>query len=218
MRLAITQRVVENESYPERRDCLSQEWPEFVSNAIPTSILLPVPNQLEGAAAWAEEANIDGLILSGGNDWGDAPERDRTEAALFAYCRAAGLPILGTCRGIQAVNLLLGGSIEGDLQQHTAIRHVARCHRIHLHLGVFEALAGGDELTVNSYHNQGIVAEGVAESCFVFATADDDIVEGICHRNEPVLALQWHPERTGSVLAFDTAVIERLFAEGAFWL
>lgn len=216
-RLAITQRVVENQAYAERRDALSQDWPAYLSAALPGAVILPLPNRPEGVEGFVEELDISGAILTGGNDWGAAPERDQTESRLVSECRARALPVLGVCRGLQALNFLLGGTIETDLESRTKTKHIASNHLVTLCGAQFLQMAGADKLEVNSYHDQGVTHDGLAGDCTAFALADDAVVEGFHHLREPILAVQWHPERPGPAAAFDQALITRLFADGAWW-
>lgn len=216
-RLAITQRVVENQAYAERRDALSQDWSAYLSAALPGAVILPLPNRPEGVEGFVEELDISGAILTGGNDWGAAPERDQTESRLVSECRARALPVLGVCRGLQALNFLLGGTIETDLESRTKTKHAAGNHRVTLRGAQFLRMAGADRLEVNSYHDRGVMHEGLAGDCTAFALTDDAVVEGFHHDREPILAVQWHPERPGPAAAFDRALIARLFAHGAWW-
>lgn len=217
LRLAITQRVVENQAYAERRDALSQDWLAYLSAALPGAVILPLPNRPQGVEGFVEELDISGAILTGGNDWGEAPERDQTESRLVSECRARALPVLGVCRGLQALNFLLGGTIETDLESRTKTKHIASNHLVTLCGAQFLQMAGADKLEVNSYHDQGVTHDGLAGDCTAFALADDAVVEGFHHLREPILAVQWHPERPGPAAAFDQALITRLFADGAWW-
>ena len=215
-RLAISQRVVENESYVERRDALSQEWPAYLAEVLPEVALLPVPNYPKGVVAWAHGLGVQGLILSGGNDWGEAPERDETERLIVEYCRTKGLPVLGVCRGLQVLSVVLGGRLETDISSHTEVKHTASEHSVRLTGDSYVELSGGLDLRVNSFHNQGILAGEMAPNCAVFATAPDDIVEGFHHRKERILAIEWHPERSSPSADFDRILLQSFFRDGDF--
>lgn len=217
-RLAITQRVVKHQAYAERRDALSQDWPAYLSAVLPGAVILPLPNRPDGVKGFVEELDISGAILTGGNNWGEAPERDETESRLVSECRARALPVLGICRGLQVLNFLLGGTIETDLESRTRTKHVIRNHPVTLCGAQFLRMAGADRLEVNSYHDQGVMHEGLAGDCTAFALTEDAVVEGFHHIREPILAVQWHPERPDPAAAFDRALITRLFTDGAWWL
>lgn len=217
MIIAISQRVQENPSYPDRRDALSHDWARVFAARFPEAVLVPVPNCLPDVGAWLDAVKPHGIILSNGNDWGDAPERDATETALYDHAIRADMPLLGVCRGLQVIHTLTGGDIETSVRDVTGTSHTAVCHDVTISAEPFRKIADGDVLTVNSYHNQGVLLSGgVAPEFEVFATSDD-CVEGFAHRSKPVLAVQWHPERDGGSPAFDFTIIRKLFTEGAFW-
>jgi putative glutamine amidotransferase len=160
---------------------------------------------------------VDGLLLTGGEDmdpswYGADPsplldppsrERDLFELALFAIARQRELPILGVCRGIQLINVALGGSLFQDLpsERPGAVQHRPegprdrRSHRIRLLSGSRAARALGTEtLTVNSSHHQGIRA--LAPGLRASGWSDDELIEAVeTPAGEPwLLAVQWHPE------------------------
>jgi putative glutamine amidotransferase len=160
---------------------------------------------------------VDGLLLTGGEDldpawYGEDPsphldppsrERDLFELALFAVARQRRLPILGICRGIQLINVALGGNLFQDLpaERPGGVEHRSpgprdlRSHRIRLLPGsrVAQAL-GTAQVTVNSSHHQAIkqLASGIVASGW----SDDELIEAV--ESPPgspwLLAVQWHPE------------------------
>jgi putative glutamine amidotransferase len=159
----------------------------------------------------------DGLLLTGGEDiepswYGADPsplldqpsqERDLFELALFAVARQRGLPILGICRGIQLINVALGGTLFQDLpsERPGAIDHSprqardARSHRVRLEPGSRAALSvDATEITVNSVHHQAIreLGKGLVASGW----SDDGLIEAAESEQGAnwILAVQWHPE------------------------
>jgi len=217
LKLAITQRVTENSTYYEKRDALSQEWVEYFSITLPEAIVIPVPNRLKDVSAWMTAIGIDGLVLSNGNDLGEAPDRDTTEKRLFEYCQSHSLPVLGVCRGLHVINNLLGGGVSKDISNQCGSEHVAVNHYIKLEVPHFIKLAGKEVIEVNSYHNHGILLSDLSSQCTAFALADNDVVEGIYHQSKPVLAIQWHPERKNKSSEFDSKLIKLLFNNDNFW-
>ncbi len=162
-------------------------------------------------------AGLDGLVLSGGEDvdpvhYGHAPhpdlgdvdpQRDAFELAIFRDARAYGLPVLAICRGIQLVNVAMGGTLWQDIpsERPEALRHAQaaqrddRTHQVDLVPGsrLAEAL-GGTICEVNSFHHQSIrdLATGLA----VTGRAPDGEIEGVESADDGpwLLAVQWHPE------------------------
>lgn len=170
-------------------------------------------------AANAERAldAVSGLVLTGGEDvapwrYGESPHRalgsvnearDAFELALIAAARDRGLPTLAICRGIQVLNVALGGTLVQDIPSEcpTALPHApgdGRAKRVH-EIGVdsgsrlAEAL-GADRLPVNSAHHQSIAR--VADGLRVTARAPDGIVEGVEWATDEwwAVGVQWHPE------------------------
>ena len=160
---------------------------------------------------------IDGLLLTGGEDidpawYGARPsphldppsrERDLFELALFAVARQRRIPILGVCRGIQLINVALGGTLFQDLpsERGGAVEHRpqgprdARSHRVRLAPSSRAAhVLGTNAVTVNSSHHQGIkeLATGLVASGWT----DDDLIEALEGPADApwLLAVQWHPE------------------------
>ena len=164
------------------------------------------------AALSAAEEECDALLLGGGGDLQPAlygavnrgsrsidPARDRRELVLFRRFFAAGKPVLGICRGLQLINVALGGTLRQDLQEGCAIHaydYAADCDRIHRIRcrGILRQL-WGETAEVNSAHHQA--AERLGQGLALLAYSDDEVAEALCHRTKPVLALQFHPERMG---------------------
>jgi putative glutamine amidotransferase len=161
--------------------------------------------------------DTDGLILTGGEDmdpaWYGAEaspllsppsrERDMFELALFAVARQRELPILGICRGIQVINVALGGSLIQDLPTERPGRvdhrpespRDTRTHRVRLLPGSRAAEAlGTNGVTVNSSHHQAI--RDLAPGLLAVGWTDDDLIEAAeSPAGTPwLLAVQWHPE------------------------
>jgi putative glutamine amidotransferase len=160
---------------------------------------------------------LDGLILTGGEDldpaWYAAKpsvllsppsrERDLFELALFAVARQRELPILGICRGIQLINVALGGTLFQDLpterpggvNHRPKVARDARSHRVRFQPDSRAAAAlDATAITVNSSHHQGI--RDLAPGLLATGWTDDDLIEAV--ETPPggswILAVQWHPE------------------------
>ena len=174
---------------------------------------------------------IDGLLLPGGVDvhpkrygeeihpkCGDISEiRDEVELALIQWARADDKPLLAICRGIQTLNVALGGSLYQDIKAMVprAIRHDydsshARnqvAHDVVVTPGShLTRLAGTDVLAVNSFHHQAI--KELAPGLTITARAPDGMIEAVEEEGRTfVLGVQWHPED----LAPDDDRAQRLF-------
>jgi len=162
-------------------------------------------------------ACLDGLLLPGGVDmqpsrYGEEkhplteeadPQLDQFELSLTSWALKEDIPILGICRGMQVINVALGGSLYQDLsdQYPSSIRHSQRdLPRTHLshHIIVepgsqVESLLGTQELWVNSLHHQAVKAPG--NGVHISGRAGDGVAELLevpGHRF--VIAVQGHPE------------------------
>ena len=168
---------------------------------------------------------FDGLFLSGGADvepslYGEEPlnetvltipARDALELELFARAERLGVPVFGVCRGMQVVNVALGGTLWQDLpaQRPGSIRHsppkeeprdpARPAHPVRIapdlapSLPFAAALARLDGGVVNSRHHQAV--RELAPGLVALATSPDGVVEALARPEEPFLAaVQWHPE------------------------
>jgi len=151
--------------------------------------------------------DVDGLLLAGGTDvdpalYGAAREaetdepdcvRDRLEGALLDEALERDLPVLGICRGLQFLNVHLGGTLRQHIDGHKRPK-VREVHRIAIAPGSrLEAILEMHEYVVNSRHHQS--ADRVGKGLTVTATAPDGVVESLeLPGKRFVLAVQWHPE------------------------
>jgi N5-(cytidine 5'-diphosphoramidyl)-L-glutamine hydrolase len=195
--VAITQRVSVVPAYGERRDCLDQAWTRFLTACGLLPVLLP--NVTEAALALCEEADITGLVLTGGNDLamlgGNAPERDAVENAMLDLAERRGLPILGVCRGMQVIQQRFAiplCRVEGHVAQRQVIR------------------IDGVPREVNSYHH--FASFDSRPPLDVWAVADDGVVKAIRHSAQPIVGIMWHPERFAPFSPADMVLFRKLFA------
>lgn len=191
----------------------------FANRAYWTSVLQAggVPVLLPYVASVQDAADVlsrlDGVLFAGGDDihpslYGEekrpecgsgSDERDRSELSYVTAWDRTDLPCLGICRGIQALNVFLGGTLWQDIPSQVpgTVTHAGGAvHAIRPVSGtLLENLFGKtDPVSVNSYHHQAV--RTCAPSVFPAAYAEDGIVEAVCFRNHPnALAVQYHPER-----------------------
>jgi len=172
---------------------------------------LLVPNALDDPQGYVMALRVEGLVLTGGGDVaptrygqandgsrGIAPERDETEWRLLDLALAQGWPVLGICRGLQVLNLYLGGSLIQDLPAHKGrfLPHDSDDpHPVRLVDAAVSALLNAETLLTNTYHHQGVTAAELSSELIPFAVCSDGVIEGVRHRTLPLLAVQWHPER-----------------------
>ena len=154
---------------------------------------------------------LDALLLSGGADvnpvsYGAEPhpetrpalvERDRFEIALAQAAVAREMPVLGVCRGMQILNVALGGTLEQHIENLAVHRNTPGVFHDHEVALVPDSLAarvaGDDRPRVKSHHHQGVATLG--EGLVVSGRAvEDDLVEAIELPDQFALGLLWHPE------------------------
>lgn len=172
---------------------------------------------------------VDGLLLSGGGDvhslrYGQEPHaesagqdalRDDMEERAFEVAVRRGIPVLGICRGIQSLNVAMGGTLVQNIptQIANAVKHYASgyapvlLHSVKVSPGsLLERVVGCEMNAVNSWHHQSV--DRVADGLTVNAVAPDGVIEGLeAADGRPILAVQFHPEE----LSHEVAAFQRLF-------
>ena len=177
-------------------------------------VLLPLTDSMEVLADLTQR--LDGLLLSGGHDvdptlYGEellpccgplSPAKDRMERTILEQFLCLDRPVLAICRGLQLVNVHLGGTLWQDLlsQHPTPISHSQLppydlpVHAVSVSPGtLLHRVVGREQLAVNSYHHQAV--KDIAPGLTVQARSDDGLVEGLSLPSARfLLAVQWHPE------------------------
>ncbi|MCM1269846.1 MAG: gamma-glutamyl-gamma-aminobutyrate hydrolase family protein [Faecalibacterium sp.] len=129
--------------------------------------------------------------------------RDEFELTLFDKVLKNNLPYLGICRGMQLMNIALGGTLFQDIQENTIIhtgdwqKYCNSGFQLKHNVKVVQNtklynILSNHNIRVNSYHHQAIKKVGLG--LLVNAYSDDGIIEGIEHYSKPLMGIQWHPE------------------------
>ena len=200
---------------PEELLTLSNFYVDSVIEANMTPVLFPAA--LEPAEAATLVGLVDGVLLSGGDDVDPAsygaqpteskdfyPDVDNFEVAVIEATRNQDKPLLAICRGLQLLNVALGGTlnqevteaggvhdlISSDSEEMNARRHVVRFENDSILGELYDSL----EAKVNTLHHQGV--ERLAPGLIVEAKSDDGLIEAArCEGSWWALGVQWHPER-----------------------
>jgi len=209
-----TTRTQHKNEYPNAAQ--SEKYIEAVLLAGGLPVL--IPNLLPPSDLEALRARLDGILLTGGSDvdpalfngaphpeiYGIYPQRDATEIALVQRAAQTGQPFMGICRGIQVVNVALGGTLYTHIadQLQGALRHdwypdIPRdylAHPVTVQPGsLLERITASSELKTNSLHHQGL--RQIAPTLRPIAWAPDGLVEAVELPGHPfALGVQWHPE------------------------
>ena len=132
------------------------------------------------------------------------PERDKADFAALKVAVEKRMPVFGICRGIQSINVYFGGSLIQDVPtqvQHPLMHHgpeepveIEAVHPIRVERDSFLYRAyGQDTLTVNSYHHQAV--KTMADDFRLAASTSDGVIEAMEHKELPIIAVQFHPEK-----------------------
>jgi N5-(cytidine 5'-diphosphoramidyl)-L-glutamine hydrolase len=190
--VGITQRVDHLIDRGEFRDALDQRMVTWISQAglvpvaIPNALLGDGILSAEPLKDWLKTVRPNALLFSGGNDIGDVPSRDETEAYLLKWAEKYRIPVLGICRGMQMMAVWSGANLK-EVSGHVCTQHL---------------IQGDCEGVVNSYHNFAL--ESCPSGFEVLAKSEDGEIEAIRHVTLPWEGWMWHPEREANFSSRDT--------------
>jgi putative glutamine amidotransferase len=197
---------------PAHRYSVHRGYVDAVASAGGIPLVLPAV-AIESAHAHVAGivAQADGLLLTGGGDvdpasYGESaapevydldPDRDALEIEVFGIARAAGVRVLGICRGIQIMAVASGGALHQHLPTAGFDHHWAEelqhepVHEVVAVPGSVAERALAGSVKVNSIHHQAVRETGVGLRAT--AWSDDGVIEAV--EGDEMLGIQWHPER-----------------------
>jgi 3'(2'),5'-bisphosphate nucleotidase len=208
-KIAVTQRLVENESYFEIREALDINYCKLLKACGFLPIVLPYEIEFE---QYFNEFNIDGVLFTGGNDLYSvhtnelSRKRDQFEQKLLEYCIEREIPIFGFCRGMQLIAEYFGSSlkrVDGEVNQRASLvvnqesKYANYLHKL---------------VSVNSYHNFCI--DKVSEELIVSAVNDKGIIKAIEHKRYKIFCVMWHSEREEELNVDEIRLIRDFFNFG----
>ena len=230
----------ENKSFDHgdfRRYALADTYTRSILAAGGIPVILPAHAELVDDLL----DTLDGIVFSGGSDinssyWNEEPhpeaygfdaERDDFELQAIPKVVARDMPMLGICRGIQSVNVALGGSIVQDIpdqlpdtlqhrQHQDGKKRDAVSHAVSIQEGdnLLYRIHGDTTMETNSFHHQAI--KDLGQGLEVIATAEDGVIEAVWNPSMTFgLAVQWHPEMLAADRPDQAALFEALVQAAA---
>lgn len=202
----------------DARLMIGADFFDAIARAGGIPVLLPLFSPIEEVEESLDR--FDGFLYPGGPDinpliFGEdahpqcgniLPERDHLELALLPAILRLGKPVFGICRGIQVMNVALGGTLyqdiaaQGAAKEEVSIGHYQRAgdavltHTVSVEKGtLLYEIVGKERLLVNSFHHQS--CKKLGEGIVLNAAAADGVVEAAALKNHKFfLGVQWHPE------------------------
>lgn len=204
--MIITQTLAENESYFEQREMLDVAWGRLFHKIDILPIVLPYECDFK---SYFENIEIDGVLLSGGNDLNSlnqnklSQKRDSYELSLIDHCVSRNIPLFGVCRGMQIIAKYFDASFK-RVQNQVATHHKIRVDK---NSRYFKYLTKLKE--VNSFHNFAI--KSIKDDFLVSAISEDGVVKAIEHKELKVFAQMWHSERVSPFNQDELNLIKEFF-------
>ena len=205
-RVIVTQRVDRIRKYHENRDSLDQNLLKWLIKA--GFLPFPITNKLVDLNdiqkdqlkinKWISTVNPNAILLAGGNNIGEYPERDETEKFLLDWAFLNKIPVLGICRGMQMLVVWGGGKL------NVVMNHVKVRHKL-----IINDVKENWPNDVNSYHDLGVIS--CPSEFKIIAKTHDNVIEAIKHKNLPWEGWMWHPEREVKFNNVDLNRIKSLF-------
>ena len=170
----------------------------------------------------------DGVVLPGGNDLDlrpfgvpevhpreqhPPPEQDAADVSVARAALAAARPVLAICRGMQVLNVVMGGTIHQHFEE-SSVAHSDNPHDIDVVAGtLLEKVVGGGTRTGFSNHHQA--CDRLADGMLLSATTADACVEAMESADGRILAVQWHPEVDAETVPHNQALFDWLVRTAA---
>lgn len=205
-KIAITQRLLLNESYYEVREALDIKWALLLKELNFLPIVLPTQYDFE---EYFNTLGIDGILLTGGNDLNSVNEnkesslRDEFEKKLIKYAIKYNTPIFGVCRGMHIIAEYFGSDL-AKVQNQVNIKHKLQINKKSKYYDRLNTLE-----KVNSYHNYSI--NNISNDFLVSAWGENQIIKAIEHKKYKIFAQMWHSERENPFNENELNLIKEFF-------
>ena len=213
MLVGITAQKIKHPSYNEIGYYINEKW-QLLSKII--GIKLVILTSLDMTEDLINNKTFGAIILSGGgnisasfpkiNDPADIAnnvdlEREKIEKKLLEFSLSSQIPLLGICRGMQAIGSYFGAKLI-SIKEHVNTRH-----KLNYFCPVVQETINKD---VNSYHNFGFSLSSIPAELEIIAS-HVNIIEKFAHKEKKIVGIMWHPEREEKFCNYDIKLIKRLF-------
>ena len=199
MKIAITQRIDYLRKRNEYRDSIDHELVKLILSIGHKPLLISnllYDDKKKTINKWLDDFKPEGIIFSGGNDFGEFIIRDKTEEFLYYWALKKRIPILGICRGMQLIGLLNGTKLK-KIKNHINLNHI------------IVNQSNKKEYLKNSFHAYSL--ENCPKDFKITFLSKDGEIEGIVHKKENITGIMWHPERDSSFSKSDINLLKKIF-------
>ena len=189
-KIAITQRLIENDKYFEIREALDINFSSLINKCGFLPIILPYDINFLN---FFNTIDIDGVIFTGGNDLVTnystklSLKRDQFEKKLLKFCIEESIPVIGICRGMQLIADFFGCSFK-KIDGHVNTRHNLKINKLSKYSKYLKKISN-----VNSFHNYGI--DKLSDQLVISASDEKNEIEALEHVQHKIFGQMWHSER-----------------------
>ena len=202
-------------NYEAKEYRMQRDYMNFIENAGGSPVILPLTSDRDVIRTVI--SRLDGILFTGGPDihpkfFGEqtspycgyiSNERDENELAIFAEVFKTEMPIFGICRGLQLINVALGGTLYQDIPtelEYSLDHSMSEKFRGNMHTVEIEKgsplydIFGKGSVEVNSFHHQSV--KKLASGLRLAGVAEDGVIEAAFSQDDRfICGVQWHPER-----------------------
>ena len=192
----ISQRLDNVGKFNEKRNNLDIRFIKLFEklNIIP----ILIPNDIYLTKKIIKDIKPKGIILTSGGDALKKDVRYYSELLLINFAYKKNIPLIGICRGAQAINLYFSGKIK------KISNHVRKNHKLKIHFG------NKQKVITNSYHDYGIKKEILGKNLKVLCETNDGSIELFRHKSKKIVGMMWHPERFKKLRSFELKIFKNL--------